>query len=1008
MSFVSRFSCVLVPVLLGLSHGVGAQLIITGVIDGDLPGGTPKGVELYAIEDIADLSVFGVGSANNGGGSDGVEFTFPADSLNAGDSVYVGSKEDGWMDVFGKLPDYISGALSINGDDAVELFKNDSVIDVFGDINTDGTDTSWEYTDSFAYRVNRTGPDGAIFTETHWTIPGAKTLDGLSGSEQAAEVAKYFGFYTDSGEDPLALSMTVGPRSVPEDAGFGAATLTLFLNRALDENLSVNISIEGGDTTEISLQPSAVFGAGETEIVVMIEALNDGILDGDVDVLINAEAEGAVPASVILTVTDVVVPPEIVINEIYPDTRSGDPNNDGESTFGDEFVEVLNLTGATVDLSGWSLTTFGNSAEPVVRHVFPAGTELAHEESVVIFQEIDVDGLTASDFGGAEVQAASTGIIFLGNDSDTVTLLDTNDGPVSVFRYSNNHGNDGVSLTRFPDGDGAQVLHSETDDGLDYSPGTRTTGQAFAGAANALRISFEDEFVVEPNDEGFPSSIEGMVTRVTGQSFDQPLEVTLLSSDESQAKPTVATVTIPGGELSAVFHLEAVEDGTADGDVDVAITASADAYVSGEASMRVVDVQIDLLRFDGVVSEIAENGATELALVAYGLVSGEPLVLPGDLAVSVASSAPNILKVPETVTILKEASSVLIPIEGVPDNVPGPDQAVTITASAAGFRNIEIVITVRNVDAPLWVLNEFLADPGSDGDANMDGVPNASEDEFVEFVNNSDTPQDISGWIVSDAVTVRHTFPDGSIVSAGGAVVVFGGGQPTGSFGGALVQVADPPQLGLNNSGDTITLADANGDTIVDYEYGSEGGNDQSLARSPDLIGDFLEHSLIEAALNAPFSPGLKLDGSPFAPNSVDESLRTWLEAHFGENRNDPDIAGLHADPDGDYLANLLEYALDRDPTSRDLPAVELDFLQTADGSVLTYLRPVSTPTGVVTVLQGAPDLAGSTWVDIPDSNLITSTEDLGNGFERLRIALGGAAANKALYFLRISGRISK
>ena len=47
-----------------------ADLVSTGVIDGDLTGGNPKAVILTATGDIADLSLWGAGSANNGGGSD--------------------------------------------------------------------------------------------------------------------------------------------------------------------------------------------------------------------------------------------------------------------------------------------------------------------------------------------------------------------------------------------------------------------------------------------------------------------------------------------------------------------------------------------------------------------------------------------------------------------------------------------------------------------------------------------------------------------------------------------------------------------------------------------------------------------------------------------------------------------------------------------------------------------------------------------------------------------------
>ena len=50
-------------------------LIVSGLVDGPHSGGLPKMVELYALQDVPDLSLYGIGSANNGGGSDGQEYT---------------------------------------------------------------------------------------------------------------------------------------------------------------------------------------------------------------------------------------------------------------------------------------------------------------------------------------------------------------------------------------------------------------------------------------------------------------------------------------------------------------------------------------------------------------------------------------------------------------------------------------------------------------------------------------------------------------------------------------------------------------------------------------------------------------------------------------------------------------------------------------------------------------------------------------------------------------------
>jgi hypothetical protein len=74
------------------------SLIISGVYDGPLPGGYPKGIELFVINDISDLSIYGVGSANNGGGSDGEEFSLPVNSASAGTYIYIASDSANFHD----------------------------------------------------------------------------------------------------------------------------------------------------------------------------------------------------------------------------------------------------------------------------------------------------------------------------------------------------------------------------------------------------------------------------------------------------------------------------------------------------------------------------------------------------------------------------------------------------------------------------------------------------------------------------------------------------------------------------------------------------------------------------------------------------------------------------------------------------------------------------------------------------------------------------------------------
>lgn len=161
-----------------IDGGVSVPLVMTGVIDGPLAGGLPKAVELYVTEDVSDLSICGIGSANNGGGTDGEEFTFSG-SATAGDFIYVTSDLTGFDSWFAFAANFDGGAaMGINGDDAVELFCNGIVVDVFGDINVDGTGEAWEHLDGWAYRNNGTGPDGSTFQLGSWTFSGICALDG--------------------------------------------------------------------------------------------------------------------------------------------------------------------------------------------------------------------------------------------------------------------------------------------------------------------------------------------------------------------------------------------------------------------------------------------------------------------------------------------------------------------------------------------------------------------------------------------------------------------------------------------------------------------------------------------------------------------------------------------------------------------------------------------------------------------------------------------------------------
>lgn len=173
--------------------------------------------------------------------------------------------------------------------------------------------------------------------------------------------------------------------------------------------------------------------------------------------------------------------------------------------------------------------------------------------------------------------------------------------------------------------------------------------------------------------------------------------------------------------------------------------------------------------------------------------------------------------------------------------------------------------------APPLIINEYLADPpdGSVGDANGDGTRSASQDEFIELVNDGFEPLDIGGFTISDAAQVRFTFPAGAVIPAGEATVVFGGGNPVGAFGNAaqngLVFRAGGGGLSLNNGVDSIIIKDHLGNEVTRRDYpAADGSANQSLTRSPDLSGAFVRHATVAESGGALFSPGARINGEPF------------------------------------------------------------------------------------------------------------------------------------------------
>ncbi len=233
-----------------------------------------------------------------------------------------------------------------------------------------------------------------------------------------------------------------------------------------------------------------------------------------------------------------------------------------------------------------------------------------------------------------------------------------------------------------------------------------------------------------------------------------------------------------------------------------------------------------------------------------------------------------------------------------------PDESCTVTLTA-------VQVTDDDTDDPpdtmaadftwtfstgLPIINEIHADPDpTNGDANGDGTIDVTDDEFVEIVNRTGAPLDMSGWTLADSVQVRYTFPAGTIIPANCVLLIFGGGTPTGNFGGAIVQALTMGSLGLNNDGDTVTLSEGGQDYAI-VSYGAEGGMNQSLTRDPDVVGTLplVLHSTAVGSGSALFSPGTQINGTPFSGCNACGNTATLIHTIQGSGAASPLDGQIH------------------------------------------------------------------------------------------------------------------
>ena len=296
------------------------------------------------------------------------------------------------------------------------------------------------------------------------------------------------------------------------------------------------------------------------------------------------------------------------------------------------------------------------------------------------------------------------------------------------------------------------------------------------------------------------------------------------------------------------------------------------------------------------------------------------------------------------------------------------------------------LLLVAPVEARAVFINEVMASPGQFGDWNGDGSGSPVADEYVELVNPAAFQVDISGWTLSDALGVRHVFEAGTILPAGGSIVVFGGGTVSCACG--LATTASTGALALANEGDSVILEDATAlQDSVTFGVATAG---QSFNRNPDAsdTAPLVLHSVVTGAVGGG-SPGRRADNSQFPAAPLVLPFVNEFLPNPNTVVNDWNLDGI-GDDMGDEFVEIVNPA--------DGIPIDLSNWTLSDEVLIRHVFAAGTllPPGASIVVIGNGTPAG-----IPGLAVAASTGALGltnAGGDTITLRYGNLVASEASY----------
>ena len=530
--------------------------------------------------------------------------------------------------------------------------------------------------------------------------------DALADGTQSVTIfATASGFSTGSATiqvtDHEILTVSVAPASVAENAGIGATTGTVTRSNTDDLSQALIVNISSADTSEATVAATVTIAAGTASATFAINAVDDALLDGPQHVTILATATGYEGGSAVVQVTDqetltVSMTPASVAENAGAGAATGTVTRSNTDLAQALIVSLSSndaseaTVPATVTIpAGQSSAQFTiNAVDDALldgaQDVSISATAPAYVTGSAVLQVTDHETLSVSISASSVAENAGAGAAI-----GTVTRSNTDLGQALVVSVSSNDtGEATVAATvTIPAGQAfAQFPINVVDDTLlDGAQPVMiiVSANGYAGSSAAMQVTDHERLTVtivaaSVAENAGVGATTGTVTR-TNTDVAQALVVNLSTSDTSELA-VQATVTIPAGQVSVQFPVNAIDDALFDGTQSVTVSAAASGYQSGSAVVQVTDREP--LTVSIAAASVAENagvGATTGTVVRGNADLSQALV------VNLSSNDTTEATVAATVTIPAGEASAQFSIDAIDDALLDGTQTVTISAVAAGY-----------------------------------------------------------------------------------------------------------------------------------------------------------------------------------------------------------------------------------------------------------------------------------------------------------------------------------